>query len=330
VTVLCDTRQVAATDRFDAWWQSLANSFFPVRVERLERAAFNARLECHSLGPLQVFHAIAGGCAAVRTAACVADGDPEQLQVHVLRHGCCRLTQDDHTSDTTAGDLTLMASSRPFTVRADGPHDLLIFSVPLRLLGPHADRLARSTALRMPGDRGVAARVGPFLSSVAEGLRDGSIGADDVAFADAVVSLTRALHGPSRPRADGLEEASRDHLLDRIKCYIDSHLHEADLGPENIAASHFISTRYLHKLFRAEEMTLFRWIQHRRLERCRQDLADPASAGCSIASVAARWGFRNRDVLTRLLRTTYGVTPLELRVGARAHRAESTPAVPVR
>jgi AraC-like DNA-binding protein len=328
MTVLCDTRHVAATDRFDAWSQSLAAAFFPVRVERLERAAFNARLEYHALGPLHVFHAIAGGCAAVRTARCVAAGDPEQLQVHVLRHGWCRVTQEDHSSDTAAGDLALMASSRPFTVRADGPHDLLIFSVPLRLLGPHADRLVRLTAVGMPGDRGVAARVGPFLSSVADGLHDGSIAQDDVALADAVVSLTRALYGSSGPAAEGLEEATHESLLGRIKCYVDSHLHEADLGPEAIAAAHFISTRYLHKLFEPEEMTLFRWIQHRRLERCRQDLEDPASAGDSIASIAARWGFRNRDVLTRLLRATYGVTPLELRARVRADRGEHTRPVP--
>lgn len=330
MTVLCDTRQVEAAHRFDVWWQSLASSFFPVRVERGGRAAFNAWLECHSLGPLEVFHAIAGGCAAVRTARCVAAGDPERLQVHVLRHGSCRVTQEDHSSDTTAGDIALMASSRPFTVRASGLHDLLIFSIPLRLLGPYADRLVRSTAMRIPGDRGVAARVGPFFSSVADGLQDGSIAQDDVALADAVVSLTRALYGSTRPGADGLEDVSRESLLGRIKCYIDSHLHEADLGPETIAAAHFVSTRYLHKLFEAEELTVFRWIQHRRLERCRQDLEDPASAGDSIAAIAARWGFRNRDVLTRLLRTTCGVTPLELRARARAHRAETTPGVPVR
>jgi AraC-like DNA-binding protein len=319
VTVLCDTRQVAAGHRFDLWSQSLAASFFPVRVERRERAAFNARLECHWLGPLQVFHSIAGGCAAVRTAACVADGDPERLQIHLLRRGSCQVTQGERAGDTAAGDITLMASSRPFTVQASALHDLLIFSIPLRLLGPYADRLVRWTAVRMPGDRGVAARVGPFLSGLADGLHDGSIAPDDVALADAVVSLTRALYGSSGPRLGGIEEAARGGLLHRIKCYIESHLHEADLGPENIAAAHFVSTRYLHKLFESEEMTVSRWIRHRRLERCRQELEDPASADRSIASIAARWGFRNRDVFTRLLRTAYGVTPLELRARNRPH-----------
>jgi AraC-like DNA-binding protein len=325
MTVLCDTRGVAAGHRFELWSQCLASSFFPLRVERLHRATFNARLEAYSLGPLQIFRGIADGCAPVRTAACIAAGDPERLQVHLLRRGRCQVTQEERSSETTAGDITLMVSSRPFTVRSSGPHDLLIFSIPLRLLGPHADRLGRCTALRIPGDQGLAARVGPFLNGLADGLQDGSIAQDDVALADGVVALTRALCGPSGPGAGGLGQAMSDGLLTRVKCYIDSHLHEADLGPERIAAAHFVSTRYLHKLFEEEEMTLFRWIQHRRLERCCDDLRDETLAGRSIASIAARWGFRNRDVFTRLLRTSCGVTTQELRAATRHPANDARP-----
>jgi AraC-like DNA-binding protein len=324
MTVLCDTRAVEAGDRFELWSHCLKSSFFPLRVERMQRAAFNARLEVYSLGALQVFRGIAGGCAPVRTAACIAAGDPERLQVHLLRRGQCQVTQEERASMTTAGDITLVGSSRPFTVRSDGPHDLLIFSIPLRLLGPHADRLGRWTAVRIPGDRGLAARVGPFLSGIADGLQDGSIAQDDVAVADGVVALTRALCGPS-DSAGGLGETFSGRLLARVKCYIDTHLHEPDLGPESIAAAHFVSTRYLHKLFEAEEMTLHRWIQHRRMERCCADLLDETFAEQSIASIAARWGFRNRDVFTRLLRTSYGVTPVELRARAWEGRVTPTP-----
>jgi hypothetical protein len=36
-------------------------------------------------------------------------------------------------------------------------------------------------------------RVGPFLSGIADGLRDGSVATDDVAPADNVIALTRAV-----------------------------------------------------------------------------------------------------------------------------------------
>ncbi|MEU6181759.1 AraC family transcriptional regulator [Streptomyces coeruleorubidus] len=50
--------------------------------------------------------------------------------------------------------------------------------------------------------------------------------------------------------------------------------------------------------------------------RCCDDLRNAALADASIASIAARWGFRSRDAFTRLLRTSYGMTPQVLRAQA--------------
>ena len=171
--------------------------------------------------------------------------------------------------------------------------------------------------------------LGPFLSGVVEGLEDGSVTEDDVAPADAILGLTGALFGQQEQLGlGGAGESASSALPGRVTSYIDGHLHEAGLGPERIAAAPFVSTRYLHELFESEELTLFRWVQHRRLERCCQDLRDEAVAGSSIASVAARWGFRNRDVFTRQVRAAYGTTPQELRVPARTKAA--LPAAPAR
>lgn len=327
MTTLCDTGRVEVGDRFELWCQALVSSFFPVRVERLERSVFNARLEGYSLGPLQVFHAVADGCAPIRTAACVAAGDPEQLQLHLLRRGWYQAAQEERSSDTGAGDMTLVSSSRPFALRAAGEHDLLIFGIPLRLLGPHAARLGRRTAVRIPGDRGLGARVRPFLGSIADGLRDGSVAQDDTAIADSVVALARALGGAPDPAHDALRDSPPHDLLTRVKSYIDSHLHEVDLGPKSIAAVHFVSTRYLHKLFETQELTLFRYIQHRRLERCCADLRDAKLADRPVAAIATRWGFRSRDAFARLLRSSYGTSPRELRAcaGAEAAGASDSP-----
>jgi AraC-like DNA-binding protein len=36
----------------------------------------------------------------------------------------------------------------------------------------------------------------------------------------------------------------------------------------------------LHRLFETQETTAAEWIRHRRLDRCRRDLLDPAQQGC--------------------------------------------------
>ncbi|BCL25621.1 helix-turn-helix domain-containing protein [Streptomyces aurantiacus] len=55
------------------------------------------------------------------------------------------------------------------------------------------------------------------------------------------------------------------------------------------------------------------WIRHRRLERCRRDLADPHLNRRPIQAVAARWGFTDPTHFSRLFRTVYGMPPRDFR-----------------
>ncbi|MEU7021580.1 helix-turn-helix domain-containing protein [Streptomyces sp. NPDC046203] len=105
-------------------------------------------------------------------------------------------------------------------------------------------------------------------------------------------------------------------LRARIQAYIDRHLTDADLTPQSIARAHHISLRYLHKLFEGEDATVSRWIQRRRLERSRRDLARYPHV--TIGAVAHRWGFASAAHFSRVFRTAYGMSPRQWRTGEEA------------
>jgi AraC-like DNA-binding protein len=58
------------------------------------------------------------------------------------------------------------------------------------------------------------------------------------------------------------------------------------------------------------------WVRQRRLERCRRDLLDPASAARPVSAVAARWGLVNAAHFSRAFRAAYGLSPVEYRAMA--------------
>nr|WP_329190746.1 helix-turn-helix transcriptional regulator [Actinacidiphila glaucinigra] len=76
--------------------------------------------------------------------------------------------------------------------------------------------------------------------------------------------------------------------------------HRRDRSPATIAATHRMSVRYVHKLFQDEDMSVSRWINHKRLEACREDLARPATAGSTVGEIARRWGFVSPAHFSRL------------------------------
>ena len=95
---------------------------------------------------------------------------------------------------------------------------------------------------------------------------------------------------------------------------------------------HFISIRYLQKLFQAEGVTVTDWIRERRLACCRRDLRDPAMAHLTILAVTSRWGLTNPAYFSRTFRARYGCSPREYRstgiAGPEEPQANRLPRVP--
>jgi AraC-like DNA-binding protein len=314
MTILVDTRSVAPEERFEYWTESTSKVFFPLAIGARAPRPFAGRVLGHDLGPLGVFRVTGDPNDCMRTRRGIAVSDPEHLQLHAVRRGRCRVGQDDRMSALTAGDLTTCDSSRPYAIHAEEPFELHIVVFPKVLLRPHTDRLCGRTAARIPGSGGVASLVGPFLADLVDRLDEGTVGEGDADLAESLLGLLRALHSEA-PAGAAL---ARRPLVDRVKAHIEAHLAEPGLGPDSIAAAHFISTRYLHKLFEAEDVTVSAWIRARRLDRCRRDLGDPALGASSIGAIGARWGFAQPDRFSRLFRAAYGASPSEYRAVVRS------------
>ena len=324
MTVQLDTSEVAPAKRSAFWAAGTARLLGPIGVRSLVERPFSGRILGHHLGPIEVFRVAGDANRVQRTAADVALLDPQRLHLNLLTRGTLLAAQQGRSSRLRAGDITSFDWSRPFVAQATGRFEILAFTVPHAMLGEDAERVRGRTALRLGGDGGLPQVAGPFFIGIAAGLHDGSIDPEDPDLADAIVGLVRALHGERQAQMRALPRsvARADGLLQRIKDHIDQHLREPDLGPERIAKAHFISTRYVHKLFQPEGTTVSAWIRARRLEGARRDLADPEHAGLTISALAARWGFSDPARFSRAFRAVYGCSPTEARAVATMRRLD--------
>ena len=101
-----------------------------------------------------------------------------------------------------------------------------------------------------------------------------------------------------------------EQQVQRIRAYIDHHLHDRQLGPQMIASAFSISIRTLHSFFSGEPLSVSRYIKARRLDACRRALEDPQlRRGRSLTDLAHDCGFYDLSHMTRSFREQYGTAP---------------------
>lgn len=97
-------------------------------------------------------------------------------------------------------------------------------------------------------------------------------------------------------------QTRQDVMLARILSFIDVNLADPQLGPATVAAV----------------------IRRRRLERCREDLADPRLDALPVAAIGARWGMGRPQGFSRAFRMMFGVAPSAYRRAARTGKQPGT------
>ena len=98
---------------------------------------------------------------------------------------------------------------------------------------------------------------------------------------------------------------------------IETRLSDPALDGEAVAAAAGVSVRYANSVLAEEGTSIARYIQKRRLERCRRALEDPQQAHRSLSEIAYGWGFSEMTHFGRSFRKAYGMLPSVYRKLAR-------------
>jgi AraC-like DNA-binding protein len=312
MAVLCDTATVPVGDRADLWTSMASDMFVPLECTPHDRATFNGRLRAGVVGPLALCGLEVSPHTIKRTPKLAANTPGDQYKLSLMLGGEALIVQDRRDAVLRPGDFAIYDCSRPYTIVGGDQFRMLICMLPRDVIGLSPERMARVTATRIAGRDGLGWAMAPFLKRLADlAVRD-EVGSDHHRVVESVVDLVESL-------CAGLVDdviapgASRAALMLRIRAYVEAHLDEPDLSPTQVAAAHFVSKRYLHKLFEAEGVSVSRWIRERRLEHCRRDLADPDRRDHTVTSIGVRWGLVDSAHFSRLFRETYGCSPTEYR-----------------
>lgn len=310
--------QTSEMDSFSTFQAAMSRTFVPLRVTSERPDPFRARVRSSRVDGIHLCEIGAGAQLVERTPQLIGSGDCGYYKLSLQVAGTGLLVQDNREALMRPGDIAIYDTNRPYSLFFEDDFRTTVVMFPQELIALPVTLVGQLTAVCLSGDGRLASIIAPFLTQIAKSpeLFSGSLG---VRLSRNTLDLVTTMLASYLDLERGDLSNGHRPLVQEIFDYIDDNLSSPELSPRQIAAAHYISTRKLHNVFGEQGTTVASWIRKRRLERCRFDLLDPVYASSSIATIAARWGFRDAAHFSRVFKGAFDRSPSELRSEVYGH-----------
>lgn len=312
------TDSLPAADRIDAWRWNAQQICGDCRI-KLPRSSFHGSIDVRSLRGLKITRFSSSPLAFWKWPAEILGDENRSCIVITQLAGMRQYMQNGASVLLQPGDTTVIDSGHPWCSTCSTDCTRLYLRVPRWMmenyvcsreipiaerirgegLGASLCRLSQrlyDQADRMSGQEGVATTLDGYLRILAACLNGGVPGR----------AKDSRIHG-HRPGPE---------LREKIQEFIEVHLSDIRIGPNEIASALGISVRHLHRLFSATGTSVADFIRLRRLEECRNDLENPRLRSKTITEIAFFWGFSDSAHFSRSFSKQFGAPPRDFRARA--------------
>lgn len=305
------TRAVAPHERAAFWREVVCRTFVELDCSPLGSAPLEGSIEDTCAGERHLCDVRATAQHVMRARAQIAGSRAACVVVCFQRSGSCIVAQDGRETLLEPGGLAVVDSTRPYALHFPGPFSQQVLRAPQAALSDRVGRTERYTAIAVPGSDELARLVGGFLAGLSPALAAAAAPLRERLLSNAI-DLTAAALAHRVGSAAGASQ-HRLALLCRARQYCEERLGDAGLSPSEVARRLGISARYLQQLFSSEGRSVMAWAWERRLERAREQLADPLFARRSVSEIAYAHGFSDSAHFSRRFKMRFGCSPSDYR-----------------
>lgn len=290
------------------WQDGVRENFLPLDFSGHVQGEFLASMTARQLGCAQIACIGTEAYRVARTRKLASQSEARYLKLFWQIAGMSRIEQGGRAGTLAPGAWTFYDTSRPYTIESSDSSRFAVMLLPQEHC-PNWNALFDLNS-GQPFHSNGASRVA--LASVMTALRDPE--PYDALAADTVVASISALmfSALKREAAGEATPAGRTRLAEACR-YIVERIDDPALTPEDVAAALRVSRRTLYAWFAQQGLAPFAFIQQKRLERCRQALADPAANAQTITRIAFDHGFSDMAHFSRLFKAAYGASPRDYR-----------------
>ncbi|MEQ8266567.1 MAG: helix-turn-helix domain-containing protein [Parvibaculum sp.] len=308
------TESVPRSHRLSYWRDLVCDTFVELACESAAPHDFSGSIQSLEFDGTKYSHVKSSWHRVVRDKRRISNSNFTHFLLSLQLRGRGRLIQDGRLVDLEPGDFALYDVTRPYELQFEEDFEQLVVQLPRNQILSRLFDADGLVAVGVSGQSGLGRLASTLIVQTASQLD--CLDAPGLAQAQSS-ALDLVAHALANGRNVSVERQSesRQLILRRILNYIEENLSNPGLSCERVAVENGVSERYLRKLFQAKGHGVSEWLWLRRLERARQDIADPLLRHRSITSIAYDWGFKDTGHFSRAFKARFGTTPSSIRAG---------------
>ena len=237
--------------------------------------------------------------------------DKDCYYLQFIQRGRTRVIQHHHELSSNGALGTLFYASETYDLQCIDQVRAYYVEIPREALTQRLQNKELPVSLSFSTGAGLGRVAADFCLAIAS--ESGSIAAQDRGLLGNELLDIVALAIDRAPRPEAIGNVVQKAKLHTIKAYIEQNLSNPVLSLPSIAKANGISLRYLHYLFRQEDMSPSDWIWNRRLQRCHDLLATTQGIDKSVTDIAYSAGFSSSSHFSNMFKAKFGVRPSDLR-----------------
>lgn len=304
------THDVEPNEKFAFWQNTLWNLCGNLRSETQAESSFRGQIAFSTISDVRIAQLTASSHRIVRTPVFVRSSHNDFLKVALQIKGVSTFEQGSRKVVLGPGEWSVYETDQTYRVSVPKDTVTLVVLVPRENVTTRRMRLESNLMRKFSGRTGIGRLAQQFMASAFDEIPAIDPGAEwDIAGAIANLIRLAMLDGSG----DRTEVSLPQVWCDRIKSYIRSRLRDPELSIDQIALALNCTKRYIHKVFQYEGTSVSEFILRMRLERCREELRNPAREADSITDIAYSWGFNNPAHFSKAFRDEFHTSPSSVR-----------------